>query len=894
MEEMNHQIQHDKVPLKSDGLLDMNEVASKFKFLMSESKYKQALFYLNGIKNDPHLLERLDIIKLHDLYIDVLLKIEDFRSLENILKSKQKYIESDKERNMHQFYLAICYEGLSKIDEAILALEKIDDTISSHNLVNKYLKLALLYLQNKDFNQAIKAYDYAIVFDRKKEYEIFLLVESDIQFYQKNYVESMKLFEDFFIKTKRKLSYLNRFIRISLALKRFDDVFEFYKRYKDKVLKHESIQIKLSFFNEIIDFLKNTDHNEYIEINNYLAVLRQRDIVDFDYFDYYQVVLKHLRKHKIYKKERDIVRDLFIDLNQTLSFKKLAYIEVNNGELRIYHLSKNLLLEKTLENNHTIFNDILSDNIKQSYIKPLINDFIFVQDDTDYVFIEGLDDQRFLLTYTDEKSFDLAKKLTLLSKHLLIDKFKDFYLRSQQANQFEAINQLLSKTNYGLIKIHLNQVYLLNDEAKRILGKEDLIIDFNLLQKSFDPVIYLDEFYHQSKLLSNVNGQEILMHAISVHNDLFVLLSVHDHKQKQVLLKDLKANDQKSMVLIDLHNYHKVINDCSSKEYLNMIEKFKEHIYKFSNQHVLEIFIEANHMFYVLLDTRDKRIPERLGQKLIHEYHHVLDIRLVFQPFNEDIDVVLKRLFDMLKLTSKDNALIMNDKIVKRDDENRHIYLETIQSLIKHKKPSLIYHYVKNWKNNSVRYIDVELNDLNILKDQHLLKSVLKQNQLNIQFDRLIVNQLINELKHISFNSQWIIPISIESIQSKKAFNYLLRRLDLIDKQHVVFKIPTQDYLDLSQEDKKYLKEKNIETCLIDLIDNISDLNIYENHQMIMIDKSAFNNDLYAPILDMISKNVKAVIYNHENHRLIKTDLEKRKIDLVKGDFSGHTDKIKQ
>jgi len=248
-------------PLNAEGFLDVETVAKEFHQLMSQMQYKEALFYLNQMKNHGGFGHHKDIIKLHDLYIEILLEIEDYQSLLNILLSKEKYLESQKSQSMHQFYLAICYEGLEQPLKAIESLEKIEDNLSNRLMVNKYLKLALLNLQLGRKDETNKLLEHAYVFDRSKTNEMFYLVESDIAFYEKRYVDAMKLYEDFFIKTERKLSYIDRFMKISLAMDRVHDAFEIYHRYVNQINSEASIQVKKLFYQTALTFLKAIDIN---------------------------------------------------------------------------------------------------------------------------------------------------------------------------------------------------------------------------------------------------------------------------------------------------------------------------------------------------------------------------------------------------------------------------------------------------------------------------------------------------------------------------------------------------------------------------------------------------------------------------------------------------------
>ena len=93
---------------------------------------KQAL--ASGIINDPKF-----VIQVTDRLVSILLKLEDFPELKQVLDFRGDYLEESRQaRLMQKFYLAVCYEGMRENQRAITCLTEIEDTLSNSNLVSKY------------------------------------------------------------------------------------------------------------------------------------------------------------------------------------------------------------------------------------------------------------------------------------------------------------------------------------------------------------------------------------------------------------------------------------------------------------------------------------------------------------------------------------------------------------------------------------------------------------------------------------------------------------------------------------------------------------------------------------------------------------------------------------
>ena len=887
MNESNQVNQDFKIPLNDKGFLLMDSVEATFKEMFNKKYYKEATLYLNYIKNNASLDNHHDIVKLHDLYIELLLEIEDYPSLLNILLSKEKYLETSKAKSIHLFYLAICYEGLKEIDKAIESLERIEDTISSQNLTNKYLKLALLYLENKNKELAYKSYKHAIIFDKQKVNDIFLLVESDLQYYDANYVDSMKKYEDFFIKSNRKLSYLNRFIRISLALNRKTDAYEFYTRYKEKVLEQASIQTKLNFFSSALIMLKEINQDAYIEANNIIIELKGRETISFDDFNYFNVLLNHMKNHVIHQKERDLIRDIFLNLDETRVFKKIVYLKIIDAKVQLLHYSKKLLLEKVLDQYHLIIDDIFKGEHKQTYPRQLIESFIYVEDDVDYIFLEKINDSEYLLTYTSQQFFDLAKKLTILTSHVLKEKLLEFNMRTQNNQLVTSLKSLLDMKNIGLFKISNHQIILMNDYAHTLLNTDLLFMQFDDFQKQLDSIIYLDELSQNKSFEVTYSGKQLKI--ISYTLDFDVYLLIEESKENPAKTENLWVKHQEhSILLLEISNYKTLISKLGYNNYQERLQLYINELPKLSNNHLLDYKFIANHLIYILLDTRDKRIPERLSEKSSLFLGLSFDLRFSYQLMNENESLVIDKLNYLLAYTSTEDKFIFSDKFIRKEKEIEYLYLETINKLINNKNLKLKQDYIKNWRTQKISHIEVDYHHLNILTDPCKVEYVLSKNGLNIHFDRLLVNTLINDAKALGRNMRWIVPISIESIKSKKAFNYLLRRIDLINHHQVTWLLSIDAYLSLSKEDINYLNEKKVSIALKGDLSDFSILDKMTLTDYYMIQPQLFNHEFSMEIVSILHKRFNHIIYSHNDESLVKADLERLQIDLIKGAYAGN------
>lgn len=884
MSDTIHTIENINIPLDDKGLLLMPKVISTTKALMSQENYGQALNYLNHIKNHAPLKSHTNIILLHNLYIDLLLEIEDYPSLLNILISKRKYLDKAKDINMHYFYMAICYEGLDELQKAIQALESIEDILSRKNLANKYLKLAILYAQKNHISKAKAALDHAAVFDRDKENNMFLLAKSDILYQEGRFHKAIQVYEDFFIKSKRKYAYLNRFIRISLALNRLDDAIDFFLRHKEQVLNLKSIQPKLGFFKEALPLLKDIDQSLFIEANNILEELNKRPIIHFDEFEYFQVILNQTHQHKIYQESREVLRDFLIALDQSKAFLKMAIVKIVDAKPRMYHYSKTLLLEKDLLINHPLVDQMIDGKTEKIYSRDWIDSFEFVSEDTEAIFVEKIDEQSYFLGYVNQDNYDLARKLSLLSVGLLREKLNNFSLIKKLNSLNKAFVGLMDNQKIGMIKIHNNLLIILNESAKKMMSIDKATMAFTDFQKLFTETLYLDDFIHNQSLEITLGLKKLLIYTQRLNMDLYLTLEeVIEEKTDE-----WQPSKDESLILLDIFNHIDIKNAMGYAAYGLIFKGLVDSLPKATNQHLLAYQVSMDHQILLRLDNRDKRIFERLDSKLKVDTSLHLDIRYAYHYFNHKLKDVKAQLYQLISMTNIDKPMISGDLPIRKKEESDNLYLKTIQRFINDKHIVLKHAYVKNWNTQKVTHIDIDYDDLSLLTDSKQLKHVLKVNQLEILFDRLIVNQLINDQKCYQEKTSFIIPISKASIESKKAFNYLLRRLQMLESHHIYYKISIKDYMALSLKDQTYLNEKGIHLAIIGPLNHIGQIDGLIPQSICFIGPDIFKSEMAVEWIGMLRKRFKNLVYDHQDNQLLKTDLERLNIHLVKGGFSGY------
>ena len=279
----------------------------------------------------------------------------------------------------YHFYMALCFEGEYKFNEAINELLQVKDNVKTAFIVNKYLKLALLYIKVQDITKAKEAYDYAYFLDKSMKNEMFLLVKSDLEYYAKKYHDALISYEEFFVKSTNKYKYLDRYILINLKLKRYDDAYKFYQEYVDKPGIRLSKNNKFNFYKALYELflelgLKDKIKDVLDELNKYR---KDKDEILSKSLEEKVILklVKELNKPIHFKSLREVVRHFFNVLSEDLLMKRLAYID-NEYDITVYTHSKGLLLEKKYTNSDiegTIIEDVFESDSTISKFETFVD-----------------------------------------------------------------------------------------------------------------------------------------------------------------------------------------------------------------------------------------------------------------------------------------------------------------------------------------------------------------------------------------------------------------------------------------------------------------------------------------------------------------------------------------
>ncbi|MFW5795277.1 MAG: hypothetical protein ACOCV1_07335, partial [Bacillota bacterium] len=176
------------------------------------------------------------------------------------------------------------------------------------------------------------------------------------------------------------------------------------------------------------------------------------------------------------------------------------------------------------------------------------------------------------------------------------------------------------------------------------------------------------------------------------------------------------------------------------------------------------------------------------------------------------------------------------------------------------------------------------------------LNKIISLNNLGILFDRLVINQFIRDLKMTSLKTKFIIPVSLASLNSKKEINYLLKRLDILNKEQIIFKLDFETYLELNQEIKDYLKDKQIKLCFENILKDLdfNNLNYICKAKYIILNNYEYNHNYYYLLKEEFTNKNIQIIYNHKQEKLIKSDLLQKAISYIIGDYAGKISDLKK
>ncbi|MDD3864761.1 MAG: tetratricopeptide repeat protein [Candidatus Izemoplasmatales bacterium] len=777
------------------------------------------------------------IVALTDKLIGLLLKTEDFQALESVLRYRERFIIDNPTQNvMQKFYQSVCYEGLKQYQEAIETLESIDDSISNSKLVSKYLKLAMLYQKKDRFVDARSAYDHALIFDKNKKNEIFYLVESDLLFAEMNYEESLKKFQEFFLKTTIKNRYLDRYIYINIALGNYEEAWKFYTEYNTKINLSVSKNYRYSFYQAGYALAKTMNkYEEAAVIKEKLLSVYNDNLIIIDAFDGIRALFSAAQKKNVFAKKRDIIMDGFRILASVVELPGLFFILPELGQVTIYTYRKGLLLEKTdsvVALSTTIFGKIIDNSHdyalfstdELSILDPIGMDTVFNYDAVisvqSFKVTIDISSHGFIVAFLDKNlHFDYLNKLLYTTKAIMESRFSFFSQTNYAKSESKAMMDLFSQNQCGLAKIVNGNVILMNKRIKAILDTDNDTLSYESFQSRFpeESKLYIDRLITKEKwnfpIVSFQNQQKQLeIHVLT--DDLIIYLVIEDVTSESEILSSLK-NKAYHCFRYDLANMHQYSNDYqnivspSTIILIKMINAdaladryshddiifIKKHAHaslrKAAIAKLVGLYLSEDGCLMAILSTSDKRVIERIFRVFQIECANYDQKQLPFSDIPtyrcgclslakpKALEADLNSLYIALQATSTTENIVWFDKSMIVNENRKAAIAILIKTLLESGNIALVYRQVGNLDTRKVEMYHVDIRPDLIPCDQTMLQTVLSTAKMTVKLEMEKFKKMIQEIAGFLSETDVVvnfgIDLSDETLQEPSTIEDIVR-----------------------------------------------------------------------------------------------------------------------
>ncbi len=888
--------------------------------------HQEAIDLLEELVNDDFLEKRESRLKIIDELISLLLRTEDFIKLKSVLFNRERFLTTDHQAIMQKFYLAVCYEGLEENDLAIKYLLEIPDTIANNILVSKYLKLSMLYLKNDDLNESRKMFDLATTFDKPHKNPIFHLVMSDIAYYEKDFGTAMNHYQEYFIKSKNKRRYLDRFILINIALNQLDEAWRFYQEYLPVMNQVVSKNYRKVFYKAAMQLAKKLGNTEELnKLTMMIESLTESDKPILNDFDNIYQILQVSFQNKIYYKERNIVYDVFKTLIGLYKYQKLLFFKLVDEKIYILYYNKGLLLEKNYSKedyDDTLFSEITKfKNIHNVYDKEYLDKFgrsIYKNDETEYIFVNQIkrDEtiKEFFLAYSDSlEHFDFQSKLFLLTAEVLSKLLSDFKQNINQQNLIRNYKKLFDNEKIGLIKIRNNSIHFLNEYAKKIFSEETEYLDYSIFQQHLiDKELYIDDLLKIDREVIKYNSDnKVKTLELSIVSDEFeIYANVRDISENMSDDRNNALNnsifaeypgeyslinieidsEQKTLMGFEIRNYHDYFRDYSIEKYDMIIKEMIEFLKNQSRSHYNQIYILDVSKIVLLLDTVDKRVLNRITDAFTKKYSSdrlsLLDIRITGLFVKNKIDKeVLLKLNYLWSITNDENKYLFDNKNFRYNQELAKTILINVKNIILNKVLKFNYQIIGDWHDMSNKFLEVELANKAMLGDSSL-KRVIKSSNLEIDWDLLVVKNLADDIRSSEVKNIFVLnmftKVLLEEPNRRKMILGLAK--SGLPLNNFILMFDMEELVKL--EDIEILNKLKSKNLLIGATNATKYLTMEHYHVFDYIDYVYIDNkDIANPLFSKFSAFLSDVelILLHNNETLKKSTLEELGIKYING-----------
>lgn len=914
------------------------------RYLDSIQEYDEAVKQLKQALAQEKLTDYDLIVPLIDYLVSILLKIEDYQELEQILKYRERFIEQKKSLQlMQKFYFAVCYEGLKENKRAIQALNEVEDTISNNNLVSKYLKLAMLHLQENDVLMAQKMYEYAKNFDRKLKNPMFDLVASDLAYAEKNYEQALEHYQKYFLKAKAKYRYLDRYIYLSIANRDFEEALHFFEEYLPKVERQISKIAKIRFFEAAEKlFSELGDYNRFAETRLKLDQLKETGKPALDLFDDILAIAKCTLPHVSEKGPRDIVMNMLRILDGRLDFKRLFVVFVDENGFKTLTMNKGLLMEKLhpydVAKGSIIDLLMSSDDEKQLYRQspdsPLY-DYLGERQLLDATLVEAIrldqptyPEARIVLCLDSLADFDRSHKLFHVMAVILAQKLRLNTSLTLFSKNLEPFARTLENLEIGLMKMEGERIFFLNEQARSLLGFQTEVGDYKEFQHRIinDKPVYVDDFLAKRRQVLNYrelqDGKRMFEFISWIEEkSLFVAVraahkegaggdrpdeswapGMPEARSSVQLSRDLQElGNQSAIVSILIDNYRDLVTVIGNAGVSCLMETLVKMIRDLSRQHLYQTYSLAPDNLVFILKTTDKRIIERIARKIkAADYTDIafrtpeISVSVIQKNTSQDDAGMIASLirWTYMKKPDTEGANYL-DRLDRKREEYWNSLVPVLDEAIRMNRLSLVYRPIALWETNAYFMLEAKLDQkLHFGNDEDLIQAINLSNLATAYFDSFL-KRLKKDMETINKitrkNPLFAIRISKNITKSAHLADRLAKIINKtrIDPQKLVVFIEFADDPGKDMEFSSLLSTAGINVGFSRLLPGIRLTEIEK------LDAFAFGEITWSEIglldpslLEVLVKRLEnRLIFNHGNEELRRSFLREKGIRLLSGDI---------
>lgn len=884
------------------------------------------------------------VLEIIDKLVALLLKTEDFNQLDALLKMRERYLTgTPSQQLMQRFYVAVCQEGLKDYQGAIRTLEAITDNISNNNLVSKYLKLAMLYLRISDLKRAESALERAKIFDKSMKNEMFYLVESDLAFQQENYEDALRQFQIFFVRSKIKTRYLDRYILINIRLHQWGEAWRFYKEYLPKIMRSASKNYRLQFYEAglvLANLVNDIDEIVHLKERIFRLSLSEEEIIDT--FDGIKTLLKFNSTQIRFKSNRDVILETFRVLMGLTDLDRLLYITPTSEGLKVYTYKKSLLMEKiypSLQWQGTVLQTIIEADldyhlfVKEDILKQTdyLQKTVFTENTYAYIAafkIAHMDNtDGFMVAFmTKETQFDYSSKLLFTTKSILESKLSVQRLLDHHETRHRLAERLLAMKAFGLFKIEDGILFMQNDAAKKILSTDTDFMTFEEFQKRFtNRRLYLDDFVGQDHLDFEIQmNQQIKKLSCDLWQiDLTIFMLIEDVTLSENKIADmqLEAARTLSYSLNSMHALKRSIESLkepatlmefwiqsekywhlSRQEKHQIQDKLAKIIEDSAKIHQIALALDEDGGLLLLLSSVDKRVHQRICHEVtsrIKDYYRhlewnqetlsVLSGAIVIQK-NMTFDSILEKLDYTRDEHTKEFPVYYDKFLIADENIIATLHSQWLDFQNKLNVP-LVFNQIGNLLTHKIEFYEVVMNHKvlmgsfndyqRMLKKHHLIKA-----EFLVRYHTLL--RLLTEwITKTHFSIRFALELPAVILIDPKATEELVKKAKRykIPLESLVFIVDATIDNEFMIQSLSYLKEKRIkiiiQSSLKDCVNLIETVPSLMDY--ILIDYQEFNESTKTWFNSILSRLRPGIIMKGVDDPQAAQQLKEAKLYVVKG-----------